>query len=354
MASRSYFYVGGRYEDSVSSKCSYSGRVMTGQMYVEKIVPQSGSWGQPAKQQYPIVFMTGGSQTATNWLNTPDGRAGWASYFLSKGYIVYLVDQPQRGRSPWVPTDGTVSITNVTFVQNFFTSGQKAKLWPQAHLHTQWPGSGEPGDSSFDAFYAGEIQQQTNSTKVAENNINAFVALLDLIGDAILISHSQAGPHGWGVGDRRPDNVKAIIALEPEGPPFENQIIGGGPARPYGLTTLPLTYSPAVKNPALDFKTERVKAKSKDVSDCVLQKEPARKLVNLSKFPVLLYVTEASYHAYYDHCTLAYMQQAGMDVDYLKLPEVGIMGNAHFSFMEKNNMQIAPLLDAWIRKVVRE
>lgn len=72
-----------------------------------------------------------------NWLNTPDGREGWASYFLSQGYTLYLTDQPQRGRSPWLPGDGTLSVYNVSSIQNYFTTIQAAKLWPQASLHTQ-------------------------------------------------------------------------------------------------------------------------------------------------------------------------------------------------------------------------
>jgi pimeloyl-ACP methyl ester carboxylesterase len=183
--------------------------------------------------------------------------------------------------------------------------------------------------------------------------VNAFVALLDKIGDAVLISHSQAGPYGWGVGDARPDKVKAIVALEPEGPPFEQQVIAHGPARSYGLTTLPLTYSPEVKRPSMDLSTQRVASSNgTDQSGCILQAEPAKKLVNLARFPVLLFVTEASYHAYYDYCTLMYMEQAGMNVDYLDLPEVGIRGNGHFSFIEKNNLQISPVVEAWIQEVV--
>jgi pimeloyl-ACP methyl ester carboxylesterase len=263
-----------------------------------------------------------------------------------------LTDQPQRGRSPWVPSDGTVSISNVTFVQKFFTSGEKFNSWPQAHLHTQWPGEGSPDDPTFDAFFAGEIQSQTNATKAATNNVAAFTALLDKIGDAVLISHSQAGPYGWGVADARSDNVKAIVALEPEGPPFEEQIIRHGAARPYGLTTLSLTYSPAVRNPSTDLPTRRIASNNTDQSDCILQAEPAKQLVNLAKFPVLLLVTEASYHAYYDYCTFLYMEQAGMNVDYLHLPRVGIKGNAHFAFMEKNNLQISPVVEAWIQEVV--
>ncbi|KAL1596547.1 hypothetical protein SLS60_009195 [Paraconiothyrium brasiliense] len=248
--------------------------------------------------------------------------------------------------------DGVLSISNVAFVQTYFTSGEKFNLWPQAHLHSQWPGAGEPGDAIFDAFFAGEIQQQTNTTKAAANNVNALVALLDKIGDAILISHSQGGPYGWGVGDQRSEKVKGIIAIEPEGPPFEDHIIRTGPARPYGITTLPLKYDPPVTDVTTELPTRRINSTRSDRTDCVVQQDPARRLINLARFPILLYVTEASYHACYDYCTLAFMEQAGMQVDYLDLSEVDIHGNAHFSFMEKNNLQIAPLLDAWLQKVV--
>ena len=41
----------------------------------------------------------GGSQTGTNFTITPDGREGWAQYFLRRGHAVYVVDQVARGRS---------------------------------------------------------------------------------------------------------------------------------------------------------------------------------------------------------------------------------------------------------------
>ena len=208
------------------------------------------------------------------------------------------------------------------------------------------------GDPTFDALYASEVQAQTNSTEVAQNNVNAFVALLDRIGSAILLLHSQGGPYGWGVGDARPDKVKAIIALEPEGPPFEQLIVATGPARPYGLTTLPITYDPPVTDPATDLPHQRIPAANANVSSCLEQTPPARQLVELSKFPMLMYTTEASYHALYDYCTYQYMVDAGMNVTRLNLPDVGIHGNGHFSFMEKNNLVIAPLLAAWLEAVL--
>jgi hypothetical protein len=52
-----------------------------------------------------------------------------------------------------------------------------------------------------------------------------------------------------------------------------------------------------------------------DLVRCWLQAAPARKLVNLSRFPVLVLVSEASYHAGYDHCTARYLSQAGVQTD---------------------------------------
>ena len=44
-----------------------------------------------------------------------------------------------------------------------------------------------------------------------------------------------------------------------------------------------------------------------DLVRCWLQKEPARQLPNLKRIPVVIIMSEASYHAAYDHCTAAYL-----------------------------------------------
>ena len=92
---RGYFYVGGRYAGDDGKN------IMRGQMYVEVLTPKT------ARRPYPIVLFHGSAQTATNWMGTPDGRKGWADYFVEQGYVVYLTDQPMRGRSAWHPGDGT-------------------------------------------------------------------------------------------------------------------------------------------------------------------------------------------------------------------------------------------------------
>src|SRR5262249_12110962 len=129
--------------------------------------------------------------------------------------------------------------------------------WPSAKKHTQWPGDGakkgQKGDPIYDAFYATMLESISDGMEGAKSMEAAGEALLDKIGPVILLTHSQTGPFGWALGDGRPNNVKGIVTIEPTGPPFMNAIVNGGrenEARPYGLTVIPLHYSPEVTNPA--------------------------------------------------------------------------------------------------------
>ena len=177
-----------------------------------------------------------------NFLNTPDDRPRWSSYFLQRGYTIYLTDSTKCGRSPASPTDGTFAILPVSFVTKYFTASEKfpPPEWPQATLHNQFPGTGLPGDPYFEAFYRSQVQLQLESSISDPTNQDAQIALLESAGPAVLLTHSQSGPWGFSTGDARPDLVKGIIAIEPEGPPFVNEIGPEGSARVDGLTRLPL------------------------------------------------------------------------------------------------------------------
>jgi pimeloyl-ACP methyl ester carboxylesterase len=294
-----------------------------------------------------------------NWLNTPDGREGWASYFLKQGYTIYLTDQAQRGRSPWLPGDGQLSLFPVETFEKQFTAPERFPSYPQAALHTQWPGTGLAGsDSTFDALYASQVPSQSNATLQAGYNNASYAALLDKIGPAMVIAHSQGGPFAWKLSDVRPHLVKALVALEPEGPAFENY--AGAPFdptyirpaanrnRPFGLTLLPIEYDPPIGADASLLVREDVSAPNANVSSCIRQKEPARRLVSIAKVPVLFVTAEASYHAVYDHCTVAYLRQAGVGVEFLELGEAGIHGNGHFMFLELNNLRVAERILDWL------
>ena len=349
IAKAGYFFVGGKISEVGDRK------VMNGQAYVEFQIPRRQS------QPYPLVIIPGAAQTATNFTGTPDGRDGWAQYFLRRGYAVYIVEQPGRGRSGYQPDrDGPQAYPNVKSVEDRFTAPEHAVLWPQAKLHTQWPGTGKAGDPVFEQFYASQVPFVQKPEVTQALNRDAGIALLDKIGPAIVMTHSQSGPYGWAMLDARPNLVKALVQVEPTFPPVHDVDFIGPPdyfrdgpvARAWGLASIPLTYQPAITDPSqLDF-VQQDKPDGPDLLRCWLQKEPARQLTGLQKAPVVIVTGEASFHAPYEHCTIKYLKQAGVQPSWIDLGKQGVHGNGHMMMLEKNNLQIAGLIDKWIAGAV--
>src|SRR5437868_8351863 len=297
IASQGYLFVGGHYVPGPD------GQYMSGQAYVEYQIPSRRS------HALPILMMEGGGQSGSNFTGTPDGREGWAQYFLRQGYAVYVMDQPGRGRSALRPEYGETIQRPANWVEQQFTAPERAKLWPQAHLHTQWPGTGVQGDPAFDQFYAEQLPAVTSFPKQQELNRDAGVALLDRIGPAILLTHSQSGAFGWPIADARPNLVKAIVAVEPSGPPVHDAVFKGAPewfadgplTKPWGLTAVPLIYDGIRSAAELQFEQEE-RPDAPDLMKCWRQKQPALQLTNLRNIAVAIFSSEASYHASYDHC----------------------------------------------------
>jgi pimeloyl-ACP methyl ester carboxylesterase len=348
----SYFYVGGKIDTKAK------GSPVVGHMYVEYMIPQ---W---LRSPYPIVMVHGGNQTGSNFTGTPDGREGWAQYFVRRGYAVYVVDQVGRGRSAhWNGVHGDVQTARLNQVEERFVAPERFPMWPQAKLHNQFPGTGRPGDQYFDQFYASQAVSIASFVKQQEINPPALIALFEKIGPGILLIHSQSGAFAWPVADKRPDLIKMIVAVEPSGPPVHDmQTIGapdwfkdGANVKLSGLGEIPLAYDPPLSGDAKLAFVRQDKADGPDMTRCWLQEEPARKLKNLANIPVSVIMSEASYHAPYDHCTVAYLRQAGVRTDFIKLADYGIRGNGHMMMIEKNSDQIANVIDRWIvRQIVSE
>jgi len=328
------------------------GSPMVGQLYAEYQLPAA------RRHRYPVVMIHGGRQTGTNFTGTPDGREGWAQYFVREGFAVYVVDAPGRGRAAYNrDAYGPLRPLDHEFALRQFVAPERYALWPQAHLHSQWPGEAVPGDRTFDAFMASQQPGIADFALQQELMRDACAALLDEIGPAILLVHSQAGAFAWPVAQARPGIVKAILAIEPSGPPVHDIVALGAPewfrddarVKISGLGDLALAYAPAPA-PGEELAFVRAPAEGPDLPRCWLQQEPARRLVGLDSIPVLLVSGEASYHASYDHCTAAYLQQAGVEVDHVRLADVGIRGNGHMMMQEKNSDEIAELLVRWLSR----
>jgi pimeloyl-ACP methyl ester carboxylesterase len=351
IARQGYLFVGGKYS-TVNGQ-----QVMSGQMYAEFQIPSRQT------HPYPIVMVHGGGQTGTNFTGTPDGREGWAQFFLREGYAVYVVDQPGRARAAYqADLYGPPTRLDLERVQQRFTVPERFNLWPQARLHTQWPGAGAPGDPVFDQFYASQVTAIQDFTLQQTLNRDALLALLEKTGPAILLTHSQSGTFGWPVADARPDRVKALLSIEPSGPPFFDIETIGAPewfrdaakTRPWAVTAVPLTYSPPAASASDLTIVQQEKPDGPNLARCWMQKAPARQLPSLQKVPHLILTAEASYHAAYDHCTVKFLEQAGVHATWIKLGDAGIHGNGHMVMIEKNNQEIAAAIARWLAKALPE
>jgi pimeloyl-ACP methyl ester carboxylesterase len=349
IAKQGYFFVGGKYS-KVGDK-----QVMNGQIYVEYQIPRKRT------QPYPLVVVPGAAQTATNFNGTTDGREGWTQHFLRRGYAVYIVEQPGRARSSYQPdTDGPQAYPDVVRVQQRFTAQEKYNLWPQARLHTQWPGTGMAGDPDFDQFFASQVPFVQKPDVIQALNRDAIAALIDKLGPVILMTHSQSGAYGWEAVDQRPNLVKALIQAEPSAPPvYDVEFLGtpewfrdGPRTRTWGLTSIPIAYAPPAANASELAFEQQDKADGPDLAKCWLQKSPARQLPNLQKLPIAIVTGEASFHAPYEHCVVKFLEQAGVHPAWLNLGAMGIHGNGHMMMLETNNMEIGAVMSRWLDKTL--
>jgi len=345
LAEQGNFFVNGHYVHLASD--TTGGHIMWRQMYVTYKIPAH------VTRPYPIVIIHGGGLTGNGYEATPDGREGWMDYFVARGFKVYNVDQPARGRSvyhnelygPQAPA-GTAEGLEMRF-----TAIEDFNLWPQAHLHTQWPDAGHIGDPFFDQFFASEVRG-IDATVNSEVIRQAGAALLDSIGPAIILTHSQSGAYGWLIADARPNLTKGVLAVEPSGPPFYSVVDVGPPNwfedgtldRPWGITLTPVTYAPAVSDPSQLHYALQSQPDRPDFVRCRLQTAPVHRLPNLAKVPIVIITSEAGYHASYDHCTSKYLRQAGVANTWVPLESRGIHGNGHMMMLEKNNLRIAQLI----------
>src|SRR5437879_9771174 len=69
--------------------------------YVQYQIPQN-------PRDLPLVMWHGGGQFSKTWETTPDGRDGYQTIFLRRGFAPYIIDQPHRGRSGRATTNGTI------------------------------------------------------------------------------------------------------------------------------------------------------------------------------------------------------------------------------------------------------
>jgi pimeloyl-ACP methyl ester carboxylesterase len=326
IAEHSYFWVGVE-----RTTLPGGGTVTTGEhMYVEYFVPGE------VRHDHPLVFVHGGGGQGTAFLGAGEGRPGWLHHALREGYAAYILDRPGYGRNPPHPQliGPMTEPTPYEALTELFKIGAAGG---------RWPGSGEVGDPAVDQFMAQQRPMRFDTVSfIHEVAQRRGAELLDRIGPAVVITHSAGGPFGWLIADARPELVKAVVAVEALGP----TTVG-----------IPLAYDPPISSLeelALEPLPDRPDIDWEPLSRLprVIQTEPARRLVNLSRVPIAVVTSDDPGFGALNAASIAYLEQAGCTVTELRLADHGIVGNGHFMPIEENNGDVLRLILDWVERVV--
>ncbi len=274
-------------------------------------------------RKLPLVLWHGIGQFSKTWETTPDGREGFQTIFLRRGFPVYVIDQPRRGRAG--RSTLPASITPAPDEQDWFGTFRLG-IWPEF-----FPGVQFSRDPEALNQYFRQITPDTGPLNPALNS-DAVTALFKKIGPAILVTHSHAGGMGWRVAVKS-SNVRAIVSYEP----------GSGFIFPEGEVPVPM---PSAGGTLQAFGV------------------PLSEFMALTKIPITIYYgdnipTQPTANPGQDgwRVRLAMarlwrdaVNSRGGDVTVVHLPAIGIRGNTHFPFSDLNNRQIADLMSQFLEK----
>ena len=278
-------------------------------MYVQYEIPQNRR-----RTSHPVVMVHGSSHTGKTYEDTPDGRMGWAEYFVRRGVPAYVVDHAGRARSGFdpSPTNQARLAKDAGTVPNFpvFTNEvawTNFRFGPSAF--TPYPTTKFPVQARDQYFAQLVPNTETSYSESARITIAALAALLDRIGPAVILVHSQSGAYGLGAALERPALVKAIVSVEPR--------------------------SCAVADP--DVQT-------------VFAHVPL-----LTMFGDFFGTDVGDWPGRMAECvvTVNKIKAARGTADNIHLPSLGIAGNSHMLMMDTNNQQVADLILAWLDRHAR-
>lgn len=289
------------------------GTVTINQMYVQFQIPAK------KKFKYPIILMHGGGHEGKVYETTPDGREGWATYFLRQGFAVYNVDATNRGASGFdMRQIALVAQENADpdtiprmnkYTKELACTQFRIGTFPD-DVCVQHDGGQFPLEA-FLTQYTSQLVPAFRDDTVTPTNTAALVALLDRIGPAIFLSWSQSGHFMFHASVERPGLVKGHISLEPS-----------GISRPEGESS------------------------QLDQDD----------LEVLNGIPILLQVGDFDEDRETAMDNFAgFINDAGPEdnASVLNLPrDHGITGNGHVVMLEKNNLEVADLIIDWIKNNV--
>ena len=278
------------------SKLDPNGQFMVEQMYVQYFLPRN------RKGKLPLLMWHGGGYTGVTFETTPDGREGWLNMFIRKGWDVYVSDAVERGRAGFASPDVWPSepiFLNYADPYERFRIGDGAGSWNADPAKRKLlPGNQFPAEA-YDNYMRQAVPRWLSTDKAI---IDAYVALVDKVCPCVLLLHSQGGcvrvqGRGAAAGQDQGDRRGRVGE--------RRQRRQGGRAQ-----------------------------------------EHARSMMMFGD-----YVDQHPRWAAYKKIDLEYaaaVRAGGGTVDVINLPEIGIKGNSHMLMKDKNNAEIADVIQKWL------
>lgn len=263
----------------------------------------------PADQRYPhpVLLNPGGGHTARVYDTTPDGREGWLTHFLRRGFAVYGVDRPNSGRSG-ANIQRIVGV-KLGSLQPFQLPAMNRYTAEGAWVAFRWgPRHGVPyPETQFPLeaveTYCAQLVPSYRDPEETLKTVAAYAALIDKVGPSILLTWSSSGLLGYLTAIQRPDQVKAILAIETSTSAFANI--------------------------------------------------PDDDLPKLAHVPILIVIGDnAPDRVAYSRAFQQRMIPHGGRVTVDVLPEAGHRGNGHTLMLERNNEAILDRMVAWLDRDV--
>ena len=203
-----------------------------------QVAPAFVQWEAPAEGLPPqMIFVHGGGGQSTDWLGYGPAQ-GWARHAVRRGWAAYLLDRPGHGRSTYDENRMGSRTPVPTYEQAaaLFLGDDSCWPWNRDAPRDNLPPRAFSGP--IDALVASADGMPTNTAWMQRQDAARLTDLLDVIGPCVLVTHSAGAAAGWIAALSRPGLVRAVISVEPLGPPDRD--MGERGALTYGVAATPL------------------------------------------------------------------------------------------------------------------
>jgi pimeloyl-ACP methyl ester carboxylesterase len=306
----SFFVNAGTIETSAAGNIGVTtaGHISSKGMYVQYQIPQTVN-----RTAYPLILVHGSGHSGKTYEETPDGRMGWAEYFVRRGISTYVVDHAGRARSGFDPTPSNrAKAEGKADAVPVFSKFTNEAAWTAFRIGPKpfvaYENTRFPVDAQEQYFAQIVPNTETSYADSGRATVDGLAVLLDRIGPSVVFVHSQSGAYGISTALARPSLVRALVSVEPR--------------------------------------------------SCAVSEGDRAAFVRipfLTVFGDFFGATSGDWPARMAECidTVKRTKAAGGTGENIYLPEAGVRGNSHMLMLDTNNLEVADIILRWLAAYAR-